>query len=175
MHPGDSVNQRAASRPGAGQRGFSLLELLIVVAIILIIAGIAIPQYLKARMQANEASAIGSLKAIANANVLYEKTYGLGFATTLQNLAPPPGGGAVTSANADILDPVIASGIKSGYNFTYTPLTTGGSPTPNGFVVTANPIVPGQTGNRYFFMDGSFVIRFDTTGPATVSSKPIGQ
>jgi type IV pilus assembly protein PilA len=168
--------RRACSRQrkGAAQLGFSLLELLIVVAIILIIAGIAIPQFLKSRMQANESSAIGSLKAIGTANVLYEKTYGLGFAPSLPALAPPPGGGAATAAHADILDPVVASGIKAGYNFTYAAITSGSSTVPEQFVVTAIPIAAGQTGNRYFYMDQTFVIRFDTTGPANANSKPIG-
>jgi type IV pilus assembly protein PilA len=154
------------------QTGFSLIEVLIVVAIILIIAAIAIPQYLKARMQANEASAVSSLRAICSANTLYERNYQNGFAPTLLALGPVPGGGPPTAAQADVLDPLVAGGIKSGYQFTYASSSSGGGP-PEKFVVNANPLSAGQTGNRYFFVDQSMVIRFETVGPATAASPPV--
>src|SRR5712692_1653786 len=152
--------------------GFSLIELLIVVAVILIIAAIAVPQYLRSRMQANEASAVGSMRAICSANVLYDRTYSVGFAPSLAALGRAPGGGPATALNADILDQVVSSGIKSGYSFVYAVSSSGGA-NPDRFAVNANPVSPGQSGERYFFVDQTMVIRFDTLGPASAASPPI--
>ena len=148
------------------QVGFSLIELLIVVAIILIIAAIAIPSYLRSRLLANEASTAESLRAINTAEVTYSTTYGTGFAP-LANL-----GGAnpcVTSAaTACILDSLLSSGTKSGYTITTpTPGAIGTVATPNpNFSVGAVPIALGQTGQRSFCSDQTGVIRTDPTGAA---------
>src|SRR6185437_5026044 len=104
------------------QKGFSLIELLIVVAIILIIAAIAIPNLLRSRMAANEASAVGSLRTINTAEVTYASTYpDVGFAD-LASL----GGSGGTSTGAGLIDSVLAGGAKSGYSFTVA--TTGSAP-----------------------------------------------
>ncbi len=145
------------------QKGFSLIELLIVVAIILIIAAIAIPNLLRSRMAANEASAVGSLRTINTAEVTYSTTYpSIGFAAlaSLGGTAPCT---SATSASACLLDDVLSGGIKSGYTF----VTTAGTTTPAvTYVSNASPSVPGQSGTRYFYSDQSGVIRYNGTTAA---------
>src|SRR6202789_3059453 len=106
--------------PGAtmkkNQKGFSLIELLIVVVIILIIAAIAIPNLLRARIAANEASAVGSVRSVVTAEVSYASTWGTGFAVALGNLGGVAVPCAASAATACLLDPVLSAGNKSGYN-----------------------------------------------------------
>ena len=138
------------------QKGFSLIELLIVVAIILIIAAIAIPNLLRSRIAANEASAVGSIRTINTAEVTYASTYPTqGFGTSTQ--LGPSTDGTVTSAAGGLIDSVLASGVKSGYVFKVavaatvpvTTYTTNGDPQNS------------QTGQRHFCSDQSGVIRYD--------------
>lgn len=154
---------------GSKQKGFSLIELLIVVAIILIIAAIAIPNLLRARMAANEASAVASLRTINTACITYNSTYGL-FPASLTNMADVAAGSSPTSTSADLLDPVLASASaqKSGYKFAYTDGT--GSAT---YSVTASPITANQTGIRFFYTDSSAVIRYNSTATASVTDSPL--
>ena len=137
--------------------GFTLIELMIVVAIIAIIAAIAIPNLLRSRMQSNESSTIGNLRTINGAQVAYHSAqteYSADF-------------DSLTTATPPFLDGDWASS-KSGYTF-----TMGGDA--DCYTVGADPTTPGTTGNRYFYTDCSGVIRYSTAGAADDTSTPIGE
>jgi prepilin-type N-terminal cleavage/methylation domain-containing protein len=151
-------------------KGFSLIELLIVVAIILIIAAIAIPNLLRSRIAANEASAVQSLRTLTTVNQTYNATYGRGYAPSL--LALGPGAGSPSPTFADLIDANFASGTKSGYIFTYAPTAPIGGIIYN-YSVTADPVTPGSTGQRYFFCDQSGVIRANPSAKASAADTPI--
>ena len=156
-------------------RGFSLIELLIVVAIILIIAAIAIPNLLRSRIAANQASAIGSMRIINTAEVTYYSSFGIGYTTTLLRLGPPPAGSPADAMAAGLIDSVLAGGIKSGYSFVYSPALLDGGGKYQGYTLNGAPTQVGMTGTAYYFSDQTFVIRGNVTGPATASDSPVAQ
>ena len=155
-------------------KGFSLIELLIVVAIILIVAAIAIPNLLHAKIAANQASAVASLRTISSAEATFASTYNDGFTLTLAQLGGAAGA-AATCANGELIDEVLstAPNQKTGYKFTFTPtapvaLTAGipascGGSGDVGFSVSATPASP-STGIFSYCIDESGVVRVDSTG-----------
>ncbi|PYV51024.1 MAG: pili assembly chaperone [Acidobacteria bacterium] len=167
------------------QKGFSLIELLIVVAIILIIAAIAIPNLLRAKISADESSAAASVRQLSTAQISYAAAYPLnGYAANLSALGPGSSNcsSGPTSDNACIVDNVLGSGFKSGYQFLSVG-SAGGSGNPNTqFVSSSAPTSPGVSGVRNFCTITDGVLRIDP-GPgtaiapdvATCSAYPIAQ
>ena len=146
------------------QKGFSLIELLIVVAIILIIAAIAIPNLLRARIAANESSAVASIRTLNTAQISYDSAYPkVGFASSLSNLSgsscSPP-----SAHSACLIDSVLASGTKSGYVFALSGVS--GAPASR-YQIIASPVVSNQTGLRYFCSFEDAVIRYS---PSMIST-----
>jgi len=151
----------------------------VMIPFILIIAAIAIPNFLRARMAANEASAVGSLRTIRTAAASYNVTYSNGYPPSLEALG---GEGEANCDHAALLRGPLAFGQRNGYIFTYQvkePLaapaadkgcaTAGGA----GFTITAEPLTRRTTGERSFFIDETGVIRFERNGPATADSPPL--
>jgi len=152
------------------QKGFSLIELLIVVAIILIIAAIAIPNLLRARIAANEASAVGSVRTLDTAEIAYSSTYGTGFAGVIANL----GGAApcvAAAGNACLIDPVLTAGSKEGYNLAAVGATGGGTVILPFQTFEVNATAQSvSTGTRAFCSDQSGVLRYTLTGTTAIGT-----
>jgi prepilin-type N-terminal cleavage/methylation domain-containing protein len=150
---GDSQSRAKCSK------GFSLIELLIVVAIILIIAAIAIPNFIHAKMAANEASAVSSIHSINTAEITYSSANPMiGFSVLLSDLGP---------AASNYIDSVLASGTKSGYMFTYVQNAT--DVPSEGYKINADPITRGVTGQRSFYSDQQNQTHYNLTATASAT------
>lgn len=157
----DPAVTRAVSRK-TRRRGFSLIELLIVIAIILVIVTIAVPQYNKQMMSAHETAAIQAIQTIHAVETQYYSQFGR-YAVSLAELGPPASGAAGPAA-ADLISKDLAEGKKSGYIFTV-------SATPTGYAVSAVPEAFNSSGRRTFYSDQTLVVRNNwSQEPATVSS-----
>jgi type IV pilus assembly protein PilA len=153
------------------QKGFSLIELLLVVAVILIVSAIAVPNFMRSRMRANEANAVAGIRVIHTSAITYATTYpDLGFPALLTNM-----GGAVpctaTSTASCLIDDVLAQGVKDGYSYVWT----GDGNTPSvGFTLTATPQIVGSSGQRMFCTDQGGTVYYDPTGTGcTNASQPM--
>jgi len=152
------------------EQGFSLIELLIVVAIVLVITAIAIPNFVRARISANEASAVTSMHAITTSEIGYSTAYpDIGYSKALADLGPGVGGTCTTTA-ACFLDSALAAGSKSGYTFTYAP--DGATPSLT-YTINGNPQAQGLSGQAGYFSDQSNVIRYNTTTTASATDPPL--
>jgi len=154
-----------------------------VVAIILIIAAIAIPNLLRSRIAANQASAVGSLRTLNTAEVTYATTYNTGYSATLGDLGPNAAGSSPVATAAGLVDEVLSGSLagtatattssKSGYQFTYSPGGTDTSGKINTYSFIATPISVGTTGTNFYYTDQSGVIRQNSTAVATSSDSPL--
>jgi len=140
------------------------LELLIVVAIILTLAAIAIPNFLRSRIAANESAAVANLRRISTAEIAYSSTYpNIGYTCSLTDLGPPASGNPMTSTAAGVLDAVLASGGKQGYSFGVTNCSGSANASYNS---AATP-TDSTTGVRSFCSDASGIIRYSGDGTAS--------
>ncbi len=151
--------------PRQASRGFSLMELLIVIAIILTILAVALPKVNQAKMSANELSVTKQIGTIHTGQAQYNSQFGK-FAIAMSELGPPPSGAASATA-ADLIPNDLASGKKNGFTFQM-------QGTPGGYTITANPDAYNGTGRRSFYSDQTLVIRNNWgPEPSTASSPEI--
>ena len=142
-------------------------------AALVIVAGIARPKIAREHMLMNEASIIRSLRYLSYVSATYSKTYQHGFPPTLKALGPPLPGERESEAAANLIGPELASGARKGYNYTYRAKSSLNNGTIDGFTINADPVTPGETGERHFFVDQTGVIRAMTKTAASGTSPPV--
>lgn len=142
-------------------RGFTLVEIMIVVAIIAALAVLAVPSMLRSRMNANETTAIaGSRAVVTGSQNFYAAANPHTYPSTLSALTSP-------ASDPPYIDSVLASGTRQGYTYTYVLVDS------EHFTLNTNPVSPGRTGGRYFFADETGVIRANATRPASATDPPV--
>lgn len=144
----------------------------VLIPFILIIAAIAIPNLLRSRIAANQASAVGSLRTLNTAAITYASTYNVGFPANISALGPPVGGAMPDANAAGLIDSVLASGTRSGYVFTYSPGERDADGLVKTYAIHADPITS-STGTNHYFTDQTGVIRQEKGMPANEQSPPI--
>ncbi|MGH9863332.1 MAG: prepilin-type N-terminal cleavage/methylation domain-containing protein [Candidatus Acidiferrales bacterium] len=158
------------------QAGYSLIELLVVVAVILVIAAIAIPNYFRSKMSANESTTVANLRSMTTALTIYSLTFKeCGYPNTLAKLGP---GSPPSNMTANLLEGGMAADTFNRTGFTYTYRLIGGvgdcSGLPgNDYELEARPMLFNRTGLRGFYVNPTLVIRFDTDGDAAANSPPL--
>ena len=166
-------SRHAFSLPASSSRenssGFSVVHLVVLIAILLVITAIAIPGIVRSKFSRNEAAAIGALQTLNSACVTYRDKYG-GYPRALANLGP---GAALNASSAALIDASLASGTTEGYVLKYLPGATDAAGNPLSYSITAVPSTPGRTGQRQFYTDQSGVIRANKGTAADVTSTPI--
>jgi type IV pilus assembly protein PilA len=168
MRNAQSQGQR---KKRAAIAGFSLVELLIVVAVILIIAAMAIPAFIKSKERANESSAAQALRTISTAEIVYSTTYNIGYSTSMAHLS----GNQLTADvnNAGLIDTVLASGVKGGYTYNYTVMSSDSQGNVTSYAANADPIVQNVSGQLHFYTDQTGVIRANSTVAAGPNDTPL--
>lgn len=162
-----TAHQRTSLQHRAPESGFTLMELLIVMSIMLIIMAFAVPQMLKVKKNADQASAIQSMRTIGSAEMSYNSSYGT-FACPLSALGGDPKSGAGSAQAAQLIDPTLAAtGHKSGYVFTVTcgsKVTVNNQDVYNSYELNAVPETTGKTGDSGYCSDENNVIKSDPAG-----------
>ena len=152
----------------SNEEGFTLIELLIVMSVMLILMTLAVPQLLKLRKQANETSAVQSVRTIGQAELQYNSAYPAnGFSCSLAALGGDPKSGAPNAQAAQLLDPGLAAGQKAGYTFAITnctKVTVNNQDMYTSYEITAVPESIGNSGDRGYCSDANNIIRFDPAG-----------
>lgn len=155
---------------GRKQKGFSLIELLIVVAIILVIAAIAIPSLIKSRQTSNESAAVGSLKTMNTALFRYTQQCPTGYPAALTSLGP---GAGDCTASQDLDSTLgVATPAKSGFNFTYTPGAANAAGIVDSFTINADPW-SATSARKHFYMAQDGVVHWNATAPASATDPAI--
>jgi type IV pilus assembly protein PilA len=154
-------------------QGFSWIEIIIVVVVIVLSAGIVIPNLWKSKTDIDDASAIRSIRTIVLAEKNYAQSYDKGYSSSLATMGMPPD--AMPSASrAGFIDSELAAGVKEGYAFNYQPGPVNENGRIQTYTLTVSPTKPGSSGNTYYFVDQTGVIRENTSHVATAADSPFG-
>jgi len=153
-------------------QGITWLEVIVLIVVVVLVAGIVVPNLWKSKSQINEGSAVRSLRMIFTAENNYAQSYDTGFSQTMANLGPPADA-APTASLAGFLDSELVSGTKEGYTFTYTPGAADASGRIENYAVTADPS-SSSTGTAHYYMDQSGIIRQNDQQTASQKDKPLG-